>query len=118
MRMVARTELDRPVGLRMVAAEDVEEENDAVLTLLDKREMWLDERSTDEREWGGPDPGISALRNSVNRHQLGVGSQQLQDWLMHHLGENAQLYPTREQGVWMLGLDRVVTKEDQQLSRR
>ncbi|MDE0708681.1 MAG: hypothetical protein OSB33_07005, partial [Candidatus Poseidoniales archaeon] len=74
-------------------------------TLLDKREMWLDERSTDEREWVGPDPGISALRNSVNRHELGISSQQLQDLLMHHLGDNAQLHPTREQGVWMLGLE-------------
>ena len=116
MRMVARTELDRPVGLRMVAAEDANgEENDAVLTLLDKREMWLDERSTDERVWVGPDPGISALRNSVNRHQLGVSSEQLQDWLMHYLGDNAQMYPTREQGVWMLGLDREIVQE---LARR
>ena len=112
MRMVARTELDRPVGLRMIAAEDVpDEDNDAVLTLLDKREMWLDERSTDEREWVGPDPGISALRNSVERHQLGISSQQLQDWLAHHLGDRGQLYPTRDQGVWMLGLERSIVEE-------
>ena len=112
MRMVARTELDRPVGLRMIAAEDVpDEDNDAVLTLLDKREMWLDERSTDEREWVGPDPGISALRNSVERHQLGISSQQLQEWLAHHLGDRGQLYPTRDQGVWMLGLERSIVEE-------
>ena len=112
MRMVARTELGRPVGLRMITAEDASsEDDDAVMTLLDKREMWLDERSTDEREWVGPDPGISALRNSVNRHQLGINSQQLLDWLMHHLGDSAQLHPTREQGVWMLGLERNIVQE-------
>ena len=112
MRMVARTELDRPVGLRMIAAEDLpNDDNDAVLTLLDKREMWLDERATDEREWVGPDPGISALRNSVERHQLGISSQQLQDWLAHHLGDGGQLYPTRDRGVWMLGLERNIVEE-------
>ncbi|MDG1525151.1 MAG: SNF2-related protein, partial [Candidatus Thalassarchaeaceae archaeon] len=112
MRMVARTELDRPVGLRMVTAEEASsEDTDAVLTLLDKREMWLNERSTDERAWVGPDPGISALRNSVNRHHLGIGSQQLQNWLIHQLGEDAQLHPTREPGVWMLGLDRNIVQE-------
>ncbi len=112
MRMVARTELGRPVGMRMVAAGDVSsDDDDAVLTLLDKREMWLDERSTDEREWVGPDPGISALRNSVNRHELGISSQQLQEWLMHHLGDNAQLHPTRDQGVWMLGLEQNIVDE-------
>jgi len=112
MRMVARTELGRPVGMRMVAAGDVSsDDDDAVLTLLDKREMWLDERSTDEREWVGPDPGISALRNSVNRHELGISSQQLQDWLMHHLGDNAQLHPTRDRGVWMLGLEQNLVDE-------
>jgi superfamily II DNA or RNA helicase len=112
MRMVARTELDRPVGLRMITAEEASsEDTDAVLTLLDKREMWLNERSTDERAWVGPDPGISALRNSVNRHHLGIGSQQLQNWLIHQLGEDAQLHPTREPGVWMLGLDRNIVQE-------
>jgi superfamily II DNA or RNA helicase len=108
MRMVARTELDRPIGLRMVsAAEAPSEENDddGVLTLLDKREMWLEERANEEREWVGPDPGISALRNSVHRHHLGIDAQQLQDWMMCQFGENAQLHPTRQPGIWMLGLE-------------
>ena len=105
MKMVARTELNRPLGLRMVNAEDVENENEGVLTLLDRRDTWLEERANEEREWVGPDPGISALRNSVHRHQLGISSQQLQDWMMHQLGEQAQLYPTGEPGVWMLGLE-------------
>ena len=92
MRMVARTELDRPIGLRMVSAADASDENrDAVMTLLDRREMWLEERATEEREWVGPDPGISALRNSVHRHHLGIGAQQLQDWMMFRLHEYAQL---------------------------
>ena len=30
---------------------------------------------------------------------------------MHHLGDNAQLYPTRDEGVWMLGLDREIVQE-------
>jgi superfamily II DNA or RNA helicase len=112
MRMVARSELDRPVGLQMVTAEEAaSEDTDDVLTLLDKREMWLEERANEEREWVGPDPGISALRNSVNRHQLGISSHQLQEWVMHQLGDSAQLHPTREQGVWMLRLESDLVQE-------
>ena len=112
MRMVARTELDRPIGLRMVSATDASnEEDDGVMTLLDRREMWLEERATEEREWVGPDPGIAALRNSVNRHNLGVDPRQLQEWMMYQLGEDGQLHPTREQGVWMLGLERNLVLE-------
>ena len=112
MRMVARTELDRPIGLRMVSAtDDSDGAGDGVLTLLDRRELWLEERATEEREWVGPDPGISALRNSVHRHHLGVDARQLQDWMMHQLGEHAQLHPTREPGIWMLGLDENLVQE-------
>ncbi len=112
MRMVARTELDRPVGLQMITAEEASSEDaDDVLTLLDKREMWLEERSTEEREWVGPDPGISALRNSVNRHQLGIGSQELQNWVMHQLSDCAQLHQTRDPGVWMLRLESELVQE-------
>ena len=71
MRMVARAELERPIGLQMISAQDADEEDQqGVMTLLDKREMWLEERANEEREWVGPDPGISSLRNSVQRHKL------------------------------------------------
>ncbi|MEE2759463.1 MAG: SNF2-related protein [Candidatus Thermoplasmatota archaeon] len=112
MRMVARAELDRPISLQMVNAQDTEsEEQDGVLTLLDKREMWLEERANEEREWVGPDPGISALRNSVNRHQLAVSSTDFREWFMHKIGNEAQLYATNEDGIWMLGLERSIVQE-------
>ena len=109
MRMVARTELNRvagtPVRPEMILAEDVEDDNSNVLTLLDKREMWLNERSVDEREWIGPDPGIAALRNSIKKHSLGVTSTQLREWIMYHLGDLAQIHQASDDGIWMLRLD-------------
>ena len=111
MRMVARAELERPVGLQMVSGPDIGEGEDGVLTLLDKREMWLEERANEEREWVGPDPGISSLRNSVLRHKLGISETEFRDWVVHKLGNDAQLYPTRDEGVWMLGLERNIVQE-------
>jgi superfamily II DNA or RNA helicase len=112
MRMVARTELDRPAGLRMVRAAEVEEEDgDGVLTLLDKREMWLAERSIEEREWVGPDPGISTLRESVETHELGISAEGLRRWMLHQLGETSQLHTTRDEGVWMLRLGDDIVQE-------
>ena len=112
MRMVARAELERPVGLQMISAEDAdEEEQQGIMTLLDKREMWLEERANEEREWVGPDPGISSLRNSVQRHKLGVDETDFRAWIQHKLGNNAQLYPTSEDGVWMLGLEREIVQD-------
>ncbi len=112
MRMVARSELERPVGVQMVGANGTEDEGvDGVLTLLEKRDMWLEERANDEREWVGPDPGISALRNSVERHQLAIQEDDFREWIRHKLGEDAQMYPTRENGVWMLGLERRIVQE-------
>lgn len=105
MRMVARAELDRPSTLRMVRADQIEEEgDDGVLTLLEKREMWLEERAIEEREWVGPDPGISALRNSVESKDLGILPDHLRRWMMHRLADDAQLHETAEAGVWMLRL--------------
>ncbi len=109
MRMVARTELDRPIGKqtmrKMIPAEDVEDEDPTILTLLDKREMWLNERAIDEREWVGPDPGISALRKKVENNYLGIGADELRRWMMYQLGEIAQIHQTQDDGIWMLGLD-------------
>ena len=112
MRMVARAELERPVGLAITNANDAENgREDGVMTLLDKREMWLEERANEEREWVGPDPGISALRNSVNRHQLAIHPNEFREWLMHKLGNEAQLYSTTDDGIWMLGLERRIVQE-------
>ncbi|MDP6899501.1 MAG: SNF2-related protein [Candidatus Thalassarchaeaceae archaeon] len=108
MRMVARAELDRPTGqqivMKMIPAEDDEDDDPSMLTLLDKRESWLAERSVEEREWVGPDPGISSLRKEVESLQLGIKSNDLQRWMEFRLGEFGQLHPTREEGVWMLRL--------------
>ena len=112
MRMVARAELERPIGLQMISAQDADEEDQqGIMTLLDKREMWLEERANEEREWVGPDPGISSLRNSVQRHKLGVNESDFRAWIQHKLGDAAQLYPTNEDGVWMLGLERDIVQE-------
>ena len=106
MRMVARTELNRPLGSQIVPAIDApERESDGVQTLLDKREMWMEERANDEREWIGPDPGISALRRSVEIHHLGISGHQLREWIIHHLRDSIQMFPTNEKGVWMIKLD-------------
>jgi hypothetical protein len=96
----------------MVRAAEVEEEDgDGVLTLLDKREMWLAERSVEEREWVGPDPGISTLRESVEIHGLGISAEDLRRWMLHQLGETSQLHTTRDEGVWMLRLDDDIVQE-------
>ena len=111
MRMVARTELNRPLNQVIVPAIDVpEQDNEGVQTLLDKREMWMEERANDEREWIGPDPGISALRKSVERHHLGIDGCQLREWLIHHLSDRAQIFPTNEEGIWMLRLDEEIVQ--------
>ena len=119
MRMVARAELDRPIGQQIVhemrPANQVEENDQDVLSLLDKREMWIEERAVEEREWVGPDPGISSLRESVERQGLHVTADDLREWVKHQLGEQAQMHPTKHDKVWMLRLDDEVVSE---LSRR
>lgn len=114
MRMVARAELDRPVGQQIVreirpAVED-EPEDPSVNRLLDQRDEWLAERAVEEREWVGPDPGISALREAVGRHRLGIDPADLRRWTLHRLGDDAQLHPTDAEGVWMLRLPEPVVQ--------
>jgi superfamily II DNA or RNA helicase len=117
MRMVARAELNRPsiggehqteLGLVPVAAADVGEQDPEVRTLLNKRENWLSERAIDEREWLGPDPGISSLRAMVESHGLGLDCDSLRRWIVHRLtllGGDSQLHPSNDDEVWMLRLD-------------
>lgn len=115
MKMVARAELDKPIGMQitqnMIPADDVSDEDPTVMTLLDKREMWLNERAIDEREWVGPDPGISALRQKVDENKLDIGAEQLRHWMMYQLGDSAQIHQTRDEGVWMLRLDDNIVQE-------
>jgi superfamily II DNA or RNA helicase len=109
MRMVARAELDRPIGQQIVhemrPANQIEDHDQDVLSLLDKREMWIEERAVEEREWVGPDPGISSLRESVERLGLHITSDELREWVNHHLGERAQFHPTKDEKIWMMRLD-------------
>jgi len=109
MRMVARAELDRPIGQQIVhemrPANQIEDHDQDVLSLLDKREMWIEERAVEEREWVGPDPGISSLRESVERLGLHISSDELREWVNHHLGERAQFHPTKDDKIWMMRLD-------------
>jgi superfamily II DNA or RNA helicase len=117
MRMVARAELDRPsvrgehqAGWGLVPAEtaDAAEQDPEMRTLLNKRENWMSERAIEEREWLGPDPGISSLRTMVESHGLGLDCNHLRRWVMYRLAMHegdAQLHPTGKDDVWMLRLD-------------
>ncbi len=115
MKMVARAELDRPLGQQIVheirPAEQTEDNELDVLTLLDKREMWLEERAIEEREWVGPDPGISSLRENVEQSRLQITSIELRKWLIHQLGEQAQIHATKNANIWMLRLSDELVSE-------
>ena len=115
MKMVARAELDRPVGQQIVheirPAEQAQNNETDVLTLLDKRDSWLEERAIEDREWVGPDPGISSLRDSVERFGLQVDSTDLREWLLHQLGEQVQIHPTKSEHIWMMRLDDEIVSE-------
>ena len=119
MKMVARAELDRPVGQQIVheirPAELTQNNDTDVLTLLDKRDSWLEERAIEDREWVGPDPGISSLRDSVKRFGLQVDSSDLREWLLHQLGEQVQIHATKTEHIWMMRLDDEIVSE---LSKR
>ena len=119
MRMVARAELGRPIGQQIIhemkPASEIEEDSIEITSLLDKRDMWLEERSVEEREWVGPDPGISSLREKVERQGLYISSDELREWFRFHLGKRAELHQTKYDRVWMMRLDAELVDE---LARR
>ena len=55
-------------------------------------------------------PGFRSTE-PVQRHKLGVNESDFRAWIQHKPGDAAQLYPTNEDGVWMLGLERDIVQE-------
>jgi len=94
MKMVAQNELNSPrarrlgnsgyslVDARELATNDADANLD---TLLSKRERWLEERASEEREWLGNDPGIRKLRDDAIIMELGIAPNELVEWVRARL---------------------------------
>ena len=107
MRMVANNELNRLQLVRADEAPPDPEEDEQMMTLLEKRDRWLEERAIEERQWLGPDPGIAQLREATLAHRLDLAPADLCAWMMHRFearGTPAQLHPTAHPGMSMLRL--------------
>jgi superfamily II DNA or RNA helicase len=112
MRLVAQTELNNPrakrlgqSGYSLVNADEVANVDGGIDTLLEKRERWLTERATEEREWLGNDPGIRQLREDAINMELGIEPAQLIAWVKARLKQrdrSSSVY--KDDGYWHLKL--------------
>ncbi|HIG19917.1 MAG: hypothetical protein CXT67_07925 [Methanobacteriota archaeon] len=123
MRLVAQTELNNPrakrlgqSGYSLVNADEVANVDGSLDTLLEKRERWLTERATEEREWLGNDPGIRQLREDAINMELGIEPTQLIAWVKARLKQrdrSSSVY--KVDGFWHLKLSQYSVDE---LARR
>jgi superfamily II DNA or RNA helicase len=119
MRLVAQTELNNPrakrlghSGYSLVNADEVANVDGGLDTLLEKRERWLTERATEEREWLGNDPGIRTLREDAINMELGIEPVQLIAWVKARLKQrdrNSSVY--KVDGYWHLKLSQYSVDE-------
>lgn len=124
MRMVATKELTNPLARRMrgtdfvlmdaeqAAEREVGDEDDELDSLLARRDGWLEERSNEEREWIGPDPGIRSLRQQTLERELGVTPELLVQWVQMRLGQRdrgSSLFHAG--GLWQLRLSEYAVDE-------
>jgi hypothetical protein len=112
MRLVAQTELNNPrakrlgqSGYSLVNADEVANVDGGLNTLLEKREQWLTERATEEREWLGNDPGIRQLREDAINMELGIEPAQLIAWVKARLKQRDRTSSVyKVDGFWHLKL--------------
>jgi len=112
MRLVAQTELNNPrakrlgeSGYSLVNADEVAKVDGGLDTLLEKRERWLTERATEEREWLGNDPGIRQLREDAINMELGIEPAQLIAWVKARLKQRDRTSSVyKVDGFWQLKL--------------
>ena len=128
MRLIAHEELEKPMERTMpgnfVLISSLDDAiNDPILiqgiparpngslrdpskgveTLISQREDWHKERSLEEREWIGPDPGIDQVRDATILHGLGVEPSDLREWLAQKMSElGGGLYEATEKEEWLL----------------